>query len=103
MKGMICITGIDMVRAVQVVYSLSKPQGMGYMHYVPGELPREEAKKLVREDHDFPVTLDYVKGRACKFHIQRKDGDLWTNDSWYAHSKEDFENLLSILGVDRNK
>jgi hypothetical protein len=35
---MIDISGIDLVKFAQAVYELSKPQGLGFLHFSPGPL-----------------------------------------------------------------
>ena len=44
---MIDITEIDLVEFVKRVYDLSKPQGLGFLHYEAGQLSTDEAKKIV--------------------------------------------------------
>jgi hypothetical protein len=63
---MIDITGVDLVKFVQAVYDLSKPQGLGFMHFRTGPLSDQDAKKCLPPDGRIAVDTDYVNGRACK-------------------------------------
>jgi len=98
--GMIEITGSDLVEAVKAAYDLSRPQGLGLMHYEEGELSDEEAKRLVDDtDARMPVSLDYVKGRACKFDVYRDENKLFINDAWYDHSEAALLSLIDRIAV----
>lgn len=88
------ITGIDMVKFVKAVYDLSNPQGMGFVHFTPEPLSDEEAKSLIKEDGT--VSLDYVKGRACKMHVFKEDDKLYINDTWFDHTDKELEQLLMM-------
>jgi len=103
MEGMIKVTGADPVELVKAAYDLSKPQGMGFMHYQEGSLTNEEAKSLVNENDDrLVVSLDYVKGRSCKFNVFKQGNDLFIREDWYDHSPTQLNTLLERVGVERN-
>lgn len=94
---MIDLTNVDMVKFVQKVYELSGPQGMGMFLFQPGGLSDEEAKAFIQKDGS--ISMDYVKGRACKMHV-RLDGDkLGMSDSWYDHTDSQLNELLAHIGV----
>lgn len=63
------ISGLDKAELLAVLYNRANPQGMGFLHYVPGDMPIEEARKLV-EAVDY---FDYVKGRVMKVDISRDE------------------------------
>ena len=88
------ITGVDLKKFVKECYNLSRPQGLGHLHFEPGELTDEEAVDLINEDSRTPVSLDYVKGRAVKMTVHKQDGKLFVSDNWYDHSEEDLNTLL---------
>lgn len=98
---MIDITGIDLVKLAQKAYSLSVPQGLGFLPYTPEPLSEEEAKSLVRETSPWsPLDIDYIKGRSIKLCVRREeDGRLTLQDSWYDHTDEQYKELLSSLGI----
>lgn len=100
MEGLIDITDVDMVKFVTAVYDLSRPQGLGFLHAVPGSLPEAEAKELAAF---FLETdrLDYVKGRSCKMTLYRENGRMYIHPDWYDHSYEDMNDLLKAVGLQR--
>lgn len=97
---MIDVTDVDMVKFIQKVYELSQPQGMGMLHYKPGGLTDDEAKSLIQSDGI--VDMDYVKGRACKMYVTRKEGKLVIpRDNWYDHTDEQLAELLEHIGLSK--
>lgn len=94
---MIDITNVDMVKFVQKVYALSQPQGMGMIHFQPGDLSEEDAKSLIQEDGT--VSMDYIKGRACKMYTSIKDGVIVIGDKWYDHTDAQLAELLGHIGL----
>lgn len=95
---MIDVTSVDMVKFVQKVYELSQPQGMGMIHYQSGGLTDDEAKSLIQSDGT--VSMDYVKGRACKMYVTRKEGRLIIlRNNWYDHTDEQMAELLEFVGL----
>lgn len=97
-EGMIDITGTDLVKLAQAAYELSRPQGMGFLHYQEGGLTDEEAASLVREGDRFPLDMDYVKGRSCKLRVINDKERLYIHGSWYDHSEQDLKDLLKAVG-----
>ncbi len=66
---MIDITGADLREVVRAAYALSQPQGMGMLHFVPGDLSESDIDAVLKNSPDYcPVSMDYVRGRACKMH-----------------------------------
>ncbi len=102
MEDMIKITGVDLVKFVQKVYDLSQPQGMGIIHFEAGELPEVDAQEIVKrgENDTVAISMDYVKGRACKMVVWRKDGELVIRDDWYDHSRYQLAKLLEQFGIE---
>jgi uncharacterized protein with PIN domain len=99
---MIDITGVDLIQFVKKTYELSKPLGLGVLHYNPSSLSDEEAKEIIavfKNDKRIVVSMDYIKGRSCKMHVYRK-GDKWMIQSpWYGHTEEQFHQLLSEFNI----
>ena len=102
------LTGFDMRTLAKKVYDLSRPQGMGFLQFRDGTLTDQELDELVNDSEgvSLALTMDYVFGRACKFHVQRADGPgvylefpdgvtHFTRTDWYDHSEYQFEELLS--------
>lgn len=97
MNGMIDITGADLVQVAKIAYDLSKPQGMGFMHFQPGPLDAETAQQIVSartRDPGVALSMDYVHGRACKFVVFRDGDKLSVRDSWYDHTPEQHAELV---------
>ena len=91
------ISGIDLVKFVKKVYELSKPLGLGHLHFTPEPLTDEEAKKIIRTKkdlYDCIIYMDYVKGRACKMTVWERDGRLQIINNWYDHTCNQFKELL---------
>ena len=100
-EHMIDITGVDLVKVAQEVYNLSIPRGLGHFQFQEGPLSQEDAESLIHEDNPkWPLDMDYVRGRSCKFHVTQEDGRLYIPSSWYDHSKEDLRELLERVGID---
>jgi len=91
------VTGVDMVKLVKKAFDLSRPQGMGFIQADKSPLTDEEAKSLIEEDGS--IDLDYVKGRACKFHVRVVDGKSYISAPWYDHSDQDLVTLFSHVGI----
>jgi hypothetical protein len=86
---------------IQEVFKKSHPQGMGFIHYTPNyELSDEEASQFILERNGrIYIDMDYVQGRACKFHAEIVDNCVQMRfdekRNWYDHSNEAFEELIS--------
>ena len=68
-----------------------------------GPLSDEDARNIVKasKDNSLALSLDYVFGRACKI-VVFKDGDTLTiRDSWYDHTNQQLDELLSEFGFNR--
>ena len=98
MKNMIDITNSNLIDVVKAAYDLSKPQGLGHMHFQPGSLTDDEALEIINPCDCIPVMMDYVKGRSCKFNVYKRDGRLLIHDVWYDHSDSDLKELLKRIG-----
>lgn len=89
-------------------FDLSRPQGLGFLHYKPGsadaEMFRDDIKRAIAADTSKPffksIHLDYVQGCACKFSI-RYDADGWFVEGprWYDHSPEALLELVNRCGL----
>lgn len=93
------VTGIDKVAFAKAVYRLSVPQGLGILHAQTGELDHSEAECIAGADR---FTMDYVNGRACKMHLSQHNGKLMAPASWYDHTDDQYERLLSEFGFSRD-
>jgi hypothetical protein len=98
-KMIILPENINMVELVKAVYDLSKPQGLGFLNFVDGGLTDEQAERFI--DKERGIDMDYVGGRACKFHMYKRDGQWCLPDSWYDHTDEQYDRLLRKFGINR--
>lgn len=108
---MIEITGVDMAKFVKKVYELSKPLGMGFLHFTPEPLSDEEAKSLINDnDPKIKCSLDYVKGRSCKMTVHKeisgsmfnKKEKLFIRSPWFDHTDSQLKELLEHCGFNIN-
>lgn len=100
---MIDITGVNLVEFVKKAYELSRPQGMGYLHFTQDPLSDDEANYIISKSQNerFAVDMDYVKGRAVKMGVRRTIVDdsvrLEIRDKWYDHTEEQLLDLLTAV------
>ena len=101
---MIDITGVDLVKFVKAVYDFSVPQGLGFLHATDEPLTDDEAKQyIIDQEGRSAVSMDYVKGRACKMHVYREGNKLLLPDTWYDHTDRIYDELLSKFGFTRKQ
>lgn len=103
---MIDITGVDSIKFAQEVYNLSRPQGLGHLHFTQEPLSESEAKNILSQSGGMiALGMDYVKGRACKMNVLRNPdtGALEIQDSWFDHDEHDLAELLERCGVATEK
>jgi len=90
------ITGVDLIKLAKTAYSLSRPQGLGFLHYQDGELTDEEAGQMINQNRPhIPLSMDYVKGRACKLTVFCDQGITFIRNQWHDHSDQDLCDLVS--------
>jgi len=94
---MIDVTNADKIKMVKKVYDLSRPQGLGVIHFTTEPLTDEEAKSLINSDGT--IDMDYIKGRACKFNTWKEKERFFISDTWYDHTNEQFKELLEDVGL----
>ena len=102
MENAIKITGVSLREFVKAVYDLSRPQGLGYLHFESGSLSNEEADAIVNlrpPESSVPLSMDYVRGRACKMSVFRDGGDLFIRGDWFDHTPSQLAALLQRIGV----
>ena len=90
-------------QVVKAVYDMSVPVGLGFLHYVNGDIS-EETAKMVTEGAKYGVPgaqsyhLDYVAGRQCKFGFKHtEEGCTFDDEAWYDHTKYQLEDLIAKL------
>lgn len=60
---MIDIRGLDKAAVLAALYNNSRPQGMGFLHYNPVPMTRDEAGTYIDGGQTY---YDYLKGRVMK-------------------------------------
>lgn len=97
---MIDITGVDLHKFVKEAYALSKPQGLGLMHFQEGALDDKTVEEILScGDSRIAASMDYVHGRAVKMVVFKKDDRLEIRDSWFDHSDSQLRQLLQAVQV----
>lgn len=100
---MIDVTNCDIRKLVQEAYMLSKPQGMGFMHFKPGPLTEDEITDIIQcsSGSSIAVYMDYTNGRAVKMTVFKQGDNLSIHDAWFDHSSGDYDLLLQRIGAKR--
>jgi len=94
------VTGIDLIKFIREVYKLSIPAGLGWIHFTEGELTDEEAKEILdiwKNNKQFALYMDYIKGRACKMTIFKNKDKLYIRSSWFDHTDIQLKKLLKAV------
>lgn len=74
---MISIEGLNKADVLAALYNASRPQGMGFMHYDPKPMTREDAERLLARQTYF----DYLHGRVMKIDLKKDiEFDEWGYD-----------------------
>jgi hypothetical protein len=60
------IKELNKADVLAVLYNASKPQGMGFMHYDPTPMTREQAQELLDAGYTY---FDYLRGRVMKIDL----------------------------------
>lgn len=70
------IAGLDKADVLAALYNAAKPQGLGFLHYEPTPMTRDQAAALLEHDDEF----DYLKGRVMKVRIASDEIGVWAYD-----------------------
>ena len=74
----ISLKGLDKAEVLAVIYNASKPQGMGFLHYNPEPMTRDEARRLLEVGSQ--TYFDYLNGRVMKIDISGEELSVWRYD-----------------------
>jgi hypothetical protein len=66
---MIDLRGLDKAEVLAALYNNSRPQGMGFLHFEPKPMTKEQAAEMLKTSTYF----DYVKGRVMKVDLSGED------------------------------
>jgi hypothetical protein len=96
------ITNCDLRKVISAVYELSAPQGLGFLNFTPKPLSDEQIDAILASGSErYPLDMDYVGGRSCKFHVRREaNGRLTIPDRWYDHTGEQLRELCKVIGAE---
>jgi hypothetical protein len=90
----------DLRALVKKAYDLSRPQGLGFLHYREGDLDDALVDEILSRDRDrCAFSTDYVQGRAVKFSVYRDDDGLYVGARWFDHNHWSYTALLGSVGV----
>jgi len=94
------ITGVNLIEFAKEVYGLSVPAGLGWLHFTEGELTDKEAEEILdvwKNNKQFALDMDYIKGRACKMTAFRKENKLYIRSPWHDHTDIQLKKLLKAV------
>jgi hypothetical protein len=69
MTDNITIKGLNRADVLAALYDRARPLGLGYLHYTPEPMSRQEAETLLKQTTRF----DYLKGRVMKVNLSGDD------------------------------
>lgn len=101
--GMIDVTDAPLEAIVRAAYNPSRPQGLGHLHFQPGDLTDEEVARIINTTGGpsiVALSMDYVKGRACKMTVFQNDGRRYIQNRWHDHSDGQLRQFLETIGID---
>jgi len=61
--------------ALAALYNAATPQGLGFLHYKPGDMSEEEAAAHLAANTR--QSFDYLMGRPLKVCLRDNEVDLW--------------------------
>ena len=108
------VSSVDLRQLLREAYHLSQPQGMGFLHYTPGEeISDEEIDDRINDDgrmyEHTAASVDYLRGRSMKFRVMREETSIpgifdksrrYIEDSWHDHSDDALRILLRRVGIE---
>lgn len=77
---MINIKGKNKAQVLAALYNAAQPLGMGILHFVPGDMPVDDAQVLLNEGQTY---FDYLHGRLMKVDLAQDvlDERLYDRDN----------------------
>lgn len=73
----VSIVGLNKADVLAALYNASRPQGMGFLHYNPTPMTREQAQAILDRDQ---TNFDYLSGRVMKLDLSSDDVNVWAYD-----------------------
>lgn len=93
MAGNVSIKDLDKAAVLAALYNRARPMGMGFMHFIPGDMTLEEARKFLTVGDDGtqmfkgsgrPFYFDYLMGRCLKVDLNGDELDPCGYDRDYG-------------------
>lgn len=91
MEKNIDISNLNKGGVLAALYNYSRPQGLGFLHFTPEPMSREEAEALLEEDTYF----DYLEGRVMKIDLSKDsfDPQLYDRDNGLGAAQRAIESI----------
>lgn len=95
---MVDVRGIDKAELLAALYNRAKPQGMGFLHFDPADMIREQAHRLLDTGTGY---FDYVQGRVMKVQVLADDLDprLYDRDNGQGAVASVVERLRATAAI----
>lgn len=78
------ISKMDKAEVLVALYSAAKPQGLGFLHFDPTPMSKNEAPSLL---DSYPgMYFDYLKGRVMKVKLSGDVLETWLYDRDNGHN-----------------
>ena len=91
--------GTLLATIIGIAHDLSKPQGLGILHFKEGPIPDDVLDAIVEYGNDaIPASMDYVLGRAVKLNVfhDADNGQYFIHPPWFDHSDKQLEELFRL-------
>lgn len=91
---MINIQGLNKAEVLAALYNASRPQGLGFLHFNPTAMTKEEAEKILNNHSPY---FDYLAGRVMKISLASNELDerLYDRDNGPGAALRALEELLT--------
>lgn len=78
MNEKIVISDLNKADVLAALYNASRPLGLGFLHYTPNDMTRDEAQYEMRGNPS--LYFDYLNGRVMKVDLSKDSFDPWLYD-----------------------
>ncbi|MEG2786428.1 MAG: hypothetical protein RR942_01315 [Romboutsia sp.] len=93
---MINIKGLSKAEVLKELYNNSRPQGLGFLNFIPQDMTIEEAREILEQQTYF----DYLNGRIMKIDLSSDDSFeewLYDRDNGVGSAKRVVDKLTSTV------
>ncbi len=87
------ISKMNKSEVLAALYNRSKPQGMGFLHYDPNPMTKEEAQTILDTGQTY---FDYLQGRVMKIDLSENDlyTGLYNRDNGFDAAEDVLKSLV---------